>query len=95
MKKNDFLSKAIAAMLLGGAFGWYIHHDEMRWSLRGRDAFIAFQAHRFDMNIATPHTVLAYMVTTALMAAGFCAVYELISSGVSSAIKGMGAEKID
>ena len=40
--KQNFMPKAVAAILLGSLAGFDIHHGYVTWSLRGRDAFIAF-----------------------------------------------------
>jgi hypothetical protein len=45
--KQNFMPKIIAAFLLGGLFGWYVHYDSALWNLRGRDALIAEQVHRY------------------------------------------------
>ena len=93
MLKRDFISKIMAAMLLGILFGWYIHHDLMTWAPRGREAFITYQMRRFDMNMATPRPVFYSVIVTALLAVGFCALYELIAFWLSRAMNGKTLEK--
>jgi hypothetical protein len=90
---RDFISKIMAATLLGSLFGWYIHHDLMTWGQRGREAFITYQMRRFDMNMATPRPVFFTVIVTALLAVGFCALYELIAFWLSTAMKGRTSEK--
>ena len=85
--KHDLFSRLVAAVLLGIAFGWYIHYDYVRWNLRGQDAFVAFQMRRFDMYMATPPPAIASIVVMALLVTGFCAVYEVITSLVSAVMK--------
>jgi hypothetical protein len=93
MLKRDFVSNIMAAMLLGGLFGWYIHHDLLTWGLRGREAFITYQLLRFDMNMATPSPVFYNVIVAALLALGFCILYEAIAFWLSTAMKGKTSEK--
>jgi hypothetical protein len=67
--KQNLIPKITAAILLGGLFGWYIHHDEASWSLRSRDAFLAYQTHRFDMYMS-PRPVAYNLIVMALLALG-------------------------
>ena len=82
--KQNLVPKVLAAMLLGILFGWYIHHDYVTWSLRGRDAFIAHQMRRFDMYFASPRPIAHSLVVTALFALGVCVLYEMLVAGLSS-----------
>jgi hypothetical protein len=88
MINRDSINKILAAILLGGLMGWNIHHDEMTWGVRGREAFIAYQMHRFDMYMANPRPVVYSVIVTALLGVGFCLIYEFIASCLSAAIKG-------
>jgi hypothetical protein len=93
MMKRDFIGKITAAVLLGSLFGWYIHHDETTWSLRGREAFNAYQMHRFDLYIASPHPLVYSIFVTALWTGGFCAVYELLTFWIAVGLRGVTSEK--
>lgn len=84
--KQNLIPKVVAAILLGSLFGWYIHHDYVTWSLRGRDAFIAHQIRRFDMYMASPRPIAHNLVVTALLALGVCVLYELLVAGLSSIV---------
>ena len=66
--RQNLMPKAVAAILLGSLFGWYIHHDLVTWNLRGRDAFVAYQMCRFDMYMASPRPVVYNVIVTALLA---------------------------
>ena len=91
--KRDFISKIMSATLLGGLFGWNVHHGLVTWNLRGREAFIAYQARRFDMNMATPSPVLFSIIISVLLAVGSCVVYELVAYCLSAAMKGIVTKK--
>jgi hypothetical protein len=84
--KQNLIPKITAAILLGGLFGWYIHHDEASWGLRSRDAFLAYQTHRFDMYVVSPRPVAYNLIVMALLALGVCVVYELVVSGLSAIV---------
>ena len=86
MNSSTF-SKAVAAILLGLLFGWYVHHDYLRWCLRGREAFIAHETQRFNLYMENPHWLMVYIIQMAVFALGVCVVYESIEFAVSTAIK--------
>jgi hypothetical protein len=88
--KRDLISKIMSASLLGALFGWFVHHDYVTWKLRGRDAFIAYQARRFDSSMASPGPVLGIVIGMALFAIGSWVVYEVIALGLAAAMKGIG-----
>ena len=77
--KREFISKIMAAMLLGGMFGWFIHYGLVTWNHRGREAFIAYQAHRFDLNYVNPSPLVSNVAAMALFAIGGCVLYELVA----------------
>lgn len=82
--KQNLMPKVVVALLLGSLLGWYIHHDYVTSSLRGRDAFIAYQMRRFDMYMASPRPIVHNLVVIALLALGTCVLYELLVAGLSS-----------
>jgi len=91
--RENLVPKIVTAALLGSLFGWYIHHDEVRWGLLGREAFIASQMHRFDVNMVSPRPLAVTVVVMALLALGVCVVYESVVSGLSAIMKGMQSDK--
>ena len=91
--KRDFIGKIISATLLGTLAGWGVHHNLITWNLRGREAFMAYESRRFDMNMVTPHPVLSNVIVTVLFALGLCVVYESIAYCFSSALNRSAAEK--
>lgn len=74
-------------MLLGALLGWYIHHYYVTWAQRGREAFIAYQAHRFDQYMATPSPIAMNILSGIVVAVLCCGAYELIAWGVSALLK--------
>jgi hypothetical protein len=63
-------------------FGMYIHHDYTSWHMRGKDAFLAHQAHRFDTYMSTPAPVpltTFHALVGAVIAFGL---YELIAAAL-------------
>jgi hypothetical protein len=57
------------------------------------EAFITYQLRRFDMNMATPSPMFYNVIVTALLALGFCVLYEAIAFCLSTAMKGKTSEK--
>jgi hypothetical protein len=84
--KLNLIPKAVAAILLGGLLGWYIHHDYVRWSLRGRAAFLEYQTQRFDMYMASPRSIMFSVVLATLFSLGVFVVYELVAYGLSALV---------
>jgi len=81
--KLTHLARALSAILLGVLFGYYVQHDFLRWNQRGKGAFLAYQAHRFDQSMAAPHpTAITVIAMTIVIVFGF-AIYELVVAVVS------------
>jgi len=76
----------VAAILLGGLFGWYVHYDSALWNLRGRDAFIAEQVHRFNTYISPPRPAVFTVIFSILLTCGACVVYELLAAGLAAIV---------
>lgn len=89
--KPNLMSKVVASLLLGGLFGWYVHHDYVSWSLRGRDAFVAYQLRRFDLYMASPRPFAFNLIGMALLALVVCVVYESLVAGISAILGGNGS----
>ena len=83
MTERAFVSRMISALVCGLLFGRYIHHDYMKWNQRGRDAFLAFQANRFDHFMSPPHAAWITVTAMSLVVILFLAVYELVALGIS------------
>jgi len=84
--KQNFMSRVVAAILLGGLFGWYVHYDSALWNLRGRDAFIAEQVHRFNTYISPPRPAVFTVIFSILLTCGACVVYELLAAGLAAIV---------
>jgi len=76
--KPHWSHRIISAVILGALFGAYIHHDSVSWSQRGRDAFLASQAYRFDHYMAAPRALIVSMCVSALLILAAVAVYEAL-----------------
>jgi hypothetical protein len=77
-------SKIAAAALLGIFGGFLIHHDEVKWGARGRDAFIAYEMHRFERTMAVPLPLPAAVCGATVLVAGVLGIYEVIALGISA-----------
>jgi tetrahydromethanopterin S-methyltransferase subunit E len=76
-------NRLVAAVTLGVLVGAYIRHDYMKWNRLGREAFIAHQAQRFDMYMATPRPALPTIIGAVLIVIGLVVVYEAIVAVIS------------
>jgi hypothetical protein len=79
--KPIMLVKLFLAALLGSLFGGLIAFDHSRWLHLGRDAFMAYQTRRFDMNMAQQNSGIGIIIGTAIFAVGLAAIYETVAIG--------------
>jgi hypothetical protein len=77
--KSKLVIKVLTSGVLGALFGQYIQADHEKWHRLGRDAFLSFQGHRFDIYMANPGTGLKYLIGGSLTAVGLCALYEVVA----------------
>jgi hypothetical protein len=76
-------SRISATALIGILAGCFIHHDYARWGHRGREAFSAFQMHRFDRYMLPTQPLLATVFTFVFSAAIFIGFYEALVFALS------------
>ena len=69
-----------STVVIGVLFGWYIHHDYLRWHARGKEAFLAFSADTFKRNMDYPKPLAATVAATLIIAALVFGVYELLAA---------------
>jgi putative Mn2+ efflux pump MntP len=77
-------SRIIAAALLGILGGFLIHHDEVKWGARGRDAFMAHELHRFETTMAVPLPLPAAVCGATILVAGVLGIYEVMAFGFAA-----------
>jgi hypothetical protein len=73
-----YLLKLLFAAGIGGLFGEYVAKDHERWFRLGRDAFLAYQTHRFETQMAHPRVGFAFVIGMAIFSVGVAAVYEIV-----------------
>jgi hypothetical protein len=71
--------KMIAAIVMGAFLGIFINYGYAMWGRRGHDAFIAYEEHRFDKYMATPHLSIGIIVISIFVASIFFFFYELMT----------------
>jgi hypothetical protein len=81
--KRSGTGSVLAVSFLGVLTGVYLHFRELRYLARGREVFLAEQAHRFD-RIANFHSASAMLVAGIIMVAVAVGLYELIAAGITS-----------
>jgi len=83
--KSSGTARVLATLFLGVIFGTYIHFDQMRWQGRGRDAFLAYQGHRFD-RIALHHSGASMLVAGVILAMIAVGLYEVVVIGITKVL---------
>ena len=63
-------------------FGLYKHYTQMRWVMRGKDAFLADQATTFD-KFAAYHATTTMLIAGIILVALAVGLYELIAAGIT------------
>src|SRR5215467_15333916 len=51
---HNLFARGLAILIMGLLLAAYINHENKKWRLLGRDAFIAHELERFDRFIAPP-----------------------------------------
>ena len=77
--RPNILVRLLTSALLGALFGGYIAADRSQWFHLGRDAFLAYQARRFDIYMSRPNTGIGSVVVTAILAIGLAVIYEFVA----------------
>jgi hypothetical protein len=74
--KSNLILKFLLLTACGALFGQFIKSDYEKWHHFGRDAFISYQSHRFDLYMAVPRTASFYIFGSILLTLGLGALYE-------------------
>lgn len=74
--KSKLVIKFLFALAAGALCGLLIHMDLAKWNRLGRDAFLSYQAHRFDNSIAFLSPAAGLVICCAIFVLGFMALYE-------------------
>jgi hypothetical protein len=84
--KSLYALKLFFAVALGVLSGQAITRDEAKWHALGRDAFLAYQANRFDRDMAHPASGALQIILLTLVVITLVAVYEVASYGGAKCI---------
>ncbi|MGA7833059.1 MAG: hypothetical protein WCA21_19050 [Terracidiphilus sp.] len=74
--KSKLIIKFLLLVAYGVLCGLFIHGDHLKWHRLGREAFLSFQAHRFDRYMASPGTGIGYLIICIFTALCLAALYE-------------------
>lgn len=74
--KSAYAFKFFLAVALGVLAGEAITRDYEKWHALGRDAYLAYESHRFDRYMAHPGPGAIHILTLTLVLLGVFAVYE-------------------
>lgn len=88
---QNLIARAIAVVLLGVLFGFYIQYDERKTRQMDREKYIAREAQKYDESKSDP-TPLPTMILGAMIVLGlFVSVYEVVVIIIAGALKSMAA----
>jgi hypothetical protein len=79
--KSKLVVKLLILAVFGALFGQIVHADYEKWHNLGRDAFLSFQGHRFDLYMANPSPTIKSLIGLSVLTVGVGALYELIALG--------------
>jgi len=85
--KREPLGRLVAAVLMGALSGLWVHHDYIKWSTSGREAFIAHERVRFDRFMLSPHPTIVTVVEYIFLMLVSLGTYELLAAGFSRLFK--------
>jgi hypothetical protein len=75
--KSAYVFKLFFVIVAGTFFGQRINADYAKWHALGREAFLAYQGHRFDQYMAHPAPGGLHLAATLLLLVVFAALYEV------------------
>jgi hypothetical protein len=84
---RQLISRAIVALIMGLLLGLSFAHTSQLAVLRGRQAFLIAQEHRFDRFTSAPHAFTGHILTAVLATFLFLFFYELLVLGVGRILK--------
>lgn len=84
--EGNLTGRIISAVLVSILSGLWIHNDYVRWHQRGRDAYLSYQAHRFDQFMASPRPAFITIIGALIVVGILLGIYELIAAGAAKLI---------
>ena len=75
-----FKARLLALILFSVVIGGLVLRSSWHEHLMGRDAFLAYQARRFDLHLATMRQPLGHLVSYTIMMALVMGVYESLAT---------------
>ena len=76
---RNIANRALTFGIIGSIAGWKTRHDEATWGAKGKSAYLAHEATRFDKNMAGQHSLGGLMLTGLLLALTTWLLFESIS----------------
>jgi hypothetical protein len=74
--KISLLAKLLFLVASGVLLGEITHAGYTHWNRLGRDAFLSYQTHRFDLYMSSPRSALLSCAVFVIFTIGFGALYE-------------------
>jgi hypothetical protein len=84
-------ARVLAIFVLGTIGGALVHLNDVRWSERGRDAFLAnrmqYENRRFDRLMLHPHSLFAQVVSVVAELMLAALIYELLVAAFTAILR--------
>jgi len=78
--KAKLLGRSIAALIMGTLSGLWVHHDYVKWSTRGQEAFIVHEKARFDRFMVSPRPTIIILIAYVFVMFVSLGCYELLAA---------------
>jgi hypothetical protein len=85
--KSRTVGGMISALIFGVLFAGAMHLDHEKTAQRGREAFLAKEAVRFNRHFAKPDPIGIEIFVSVCMSGAVFGAYELVAFGVSKALR--------
>ena len=81
--KSKIVIKFLLAIAFGALFGQYFHHGYEKWHQLGRDAFLTYEAQRFDTSMAVVSSGAPIIIVCIIFGLGLATLYEALAFSIA------------
>jgi hypothetical protein len=91
--KSQLAGRAMGCFVLAFFMALYVSNDYSRWSVKGKDLFLAKEGARFDRYMAHPRSFAYWLMASLFVVLFSTAIYESIAFVSSRVFKRISGEK--
>lgn len=92
---RKLVARAVAVLLLGGLFGYYIDSDERKTRQMDRAQYLEREGRKFDESKSDPTPTAAMVMGGVIVIGGFVFLYEIVVIGISAVLKTKKIDSVD